>query len=461
MNAAALDLDVLRQHQLAVRTDAASLQDYGRDWTRHWTPAPAAIVFPHDLAQVQFLVQWANDQRVALVPSGGRTGLSGGAVAYQGELVVSMEKMNRLSDFDPIERTVRCEAGVVTQVLQQFAKDQGLYYPVDFAARGSSHMGGNIATNAGGIKVLRYGLTRDWVMGLTVVTGRGDVLELNRGLVKNATGYDLRHLFIGSEGTLGLIVDATIKLAPAPPELAVMVFAVPNLAALMTVFAAAHRALPLQAFEFFSDLALNQVLAKGLPRPFETEAPYYALVEFEVTDAAMTDRAMALFEELAEQEQVLDGVLSQNHTQAAQLWQLREDITESIAAFTPYKNDIALRVSRVAAFLEAADALFARLYPDLAVIWFGHIGDGNLHISVLKPAELSKDAFEHRCHGASEQLFALIQQFGGTISAEHGVGLLKKPFLHYTRSPTELAYLRAIRQAFDPNGILNPGKLFD
>ncbi len=461
MNVVAIDLEILHRQQLTVRTDASSLAQYGRDWTRHWTPQPTAIVFPQTLEQIQFLVKWANEQRVALVPSGGRTGLSGGAVAYQGEIVVSLEKMNRILDFDPIERTVRCEAGVITEVLQQFAKEKGLYYPVDFAARGSSQIGGNIATNAGGIKVLRYGLTRDWVTDLTVVTGTGDCLHLNRGLIKNATGYDLRHLFIGSEGTLGIIVEATIKLTLPPPELAVMVFAVPSLNALTQVFQITQKTLPLQAFEFFSDKALNHVLAKGLMRPFETETPYYALVEFEVHDPSTTDKAMALFEQLAEAEHVLDGVLSQNQTQAAQLWQLREDITESIAVFTPYKNDIALRIKQIPAFLDQADGLFNRLYPDFEVIWFGHIGDGNLHISVLKPQSVDQATFEHRCHEASNQLFELLEQFGGTISAEHGVGLLKKPFLHYTRPPTEIAYLQAIRRAFDPNGILNPGKLFD
>ncbi|MEE4376629.1 MAG: FAD-binding oxidoreductase, partial [Candidatus Competibacteraceae bacterium] len=212
-----------------IRTDTDSLLYYGQDWTRWYTPQPLAIVFPDSVEQVQLLVKYANEHRLGLVPSGGRTGLSGAAVATAGELVVSFERMNRILDFDPIDRSVTCEPGVITEALQNYAHERGLYYPVDFAARGSSHIGGNIATNAGGIKVIRYGLTRDWVMGLKVVTGKGDVLDLNKGLVKNASGYDLRHLFIGSEGTLGLIVEATIKLTSPPRENSVMLLGVPVL----------------------------------------------------------------------------------------------------------------------------------------------------------------------------------------------------------------------------------------
>ena len=219
----------------ALRIDAQTLQHYGRDWTRTHEPDPLAVVFPTNTQQVQKLVKIANRFGLGLVPSGGRTGLSGGAMASAGEVVVSFERMNKLRDFNATDRTVLCEAGVITQTLQQFASDQKLYYPVDFASSGSSQIGGNIATNAGGIKVIRYGLTRDWVAGLKVVTGKGDVLEFNKGLVKNATGYDLRHLFIGSEGTLGFVTEATMRLTQPPQNLTVMVLAVSNFDSLMPV----------------------------------------------------------------------------------------------------------------------------------------------------------------------------------------------------------------------------------
>ena len=444
-----------------VRTDPDSALTYGRDWTRLHTPNPLAVVLPGRIEQVQQLVRYANEHRLPLVPSGGRTGLSGAAVACQGEIVVSLERLNRILDFDPVDRSVTCQAGVVTEVVQNFARDHGLYYPVDFASRGSSQIGGNIATNAGGIKVIRYGLTRDWVTGLKVVTGRGDLLDLNRGLIKNATGYDLRHLFIGSEGTLGLIVEATLKLARPLREPSVLVLGVPDLNGIMAIYDLFRRKLELTAFEFFSELALRHVLNKGLHRPFDSETPYYVLIEFENPASLHTDEALALFEQCAEQGWLADGVISQSEAQAKELWRLREDISESIAEHQPYKNDIAVRIARVPALLAEMDELLQREYPDFEVLWYGHIGDGNLHINILKPADRESAAFAKQCGTVSEHLFEALQRYGGSISAEHGVGLTKKPYLHYTRDEAEISYLRAIKQVFDPQGIMNPGKIFD
>jgi FAD/FMN-containing dehydrogenase len=444
-----------------VRTDLDSGLNYGRDWTRLYAPNPLAVVLPGSVEQVRQLVRYANEHRLPLVPSGGRTGLSGAAVACRGEIVVSLERLNRILDFDPVDRSVTCQAGVVTEVVQNFAREQGLYYPVDFASRGSSQIGGNIATNAGGIKVVRYGLTRDWVTGLKVITGRGDLLDLNRGLIKNASGYDLRHLFIGSEGTLGIIVEATLKLTRPLHEPSVMVLGVPDLNGIMAIYGLFRSKLELSAFEFFSELALRYVLRKGLHRPFDSETPYYVLIEFENPEGLHTEEALALFENCAEQGWLTDGVISQSESQAKELWRLREDISESISEHQPYKNDIAVRVSRVPALLVEIDELLAREYPDFEVLWYGHIGDGNLHINILKPANMEPATFAKQCGTVSEHLFEALRRHGGSISAEHGVGLTKKPYLHYTRDQTEIGYLRAIKQVFDPNGIMNPGKIFD
>jgi FAD/FMN-containing dehydrogenase len=443
-----------------VATDADSLARYGLDWTRYYQPAPSAVVFPETLDEVVAVVQWANREQVALVPSGGRTGLSGGAVARQGEVVVSFDRMKAISDFDPVARTVRCQAGVITESLQQFATEHGLYYPVDFASRGSSQIGGNIATNAGGIKVVRYGMTREWVAGLTVVTGQGEVLRLNNGLAKNNTGYDLRHLFVGSEGTLGFIVDATLRLARQPAEQAVMVLAVSQLADIMKLFHAFRERLDLNAFEFFSEKAMRHVLARGhVKRPFDGEAEYYVLLEFEKLAATTEEVALAVFEACAEQGWLVDGVLSQSDTQAKDLWRLREDISESITPYKPYKNDIAVTVSQVPAFIGRLDALLSREYPDFEVLWYGHIGDGNLHINVLKPDSLELDDFRRACEQVNEHVFGLVREFGGSMSAEHGVGLLKRDYLDVTRSAEEIALMRSIKAVFDPNGVMNPGKL--
>ena len=392
------------------------------------------------------------------MPSGGRTGLSGGAVASRGEVVVSFDRMNRILGFEPADRLVRCQAGVVTQALQAFAEQQGLSYPVDFASAGSSQIGGNVATNAGGIKVIRYGLTRDWVAGLTVVTGTGEVLKLNRGLVKNATGYDLRHLFIGSEGTLGFVVEVELRLSDAPAPSRVMVLGLDRFADILKVLPEFQTRLKLSAFEFFSDLALGKVVAhRALPAPLASPTAFYALLEF---DAASEDAALAAFEAALDRGWVSDGVISQSDAQAESLWALREGITESIAPYTPYKNDLAVRISDVPGFLADVDREVAASYPDLEICWFGHIGDGNLHLNVLKPPDLAMDAFYARCHAISPRLFELVRQRGGSISAEHGVGLLKRDFLSYSRSSAEIDIMRAVKRVLDPNGVMNPGKLF-
>lgn len=445
-----------------VLTDAADLESYGKDWTRIYAPNPVAIVLPKTTEQVQALVRFANENRVALVPSGGRTGLSAGAVAANGEVVIAFDNMNQILDFSASDRLVRCQAGVVTEQLQNFAEENGLYYPVDFASAGSSQLGGNISTNAGGIKVIRYGMSRDWVAGLKVVTGKGDILDLNKDLEKNNTGYDLRHLFIGAEGTLGFITEATMKLSRQPDNLTVLVLGLNDLSNTMDVLKTFQGGLDLTAYEFFSHQAMGHVLAHGqVPAPFETEAPYYALLEFEATSDQVMEDAMSLFEQCMENGWVLDGVISQSETQAQNLWQLRERISESIAPRTPYKNDISVVVSKVPGFLQEIDELVAEQYPDFEIIWFGHIGDGNLHLNILKPEDMAKEDFFEKCQQVNKWVFEIVEKYQGSVSAEHGVGMTKKPYLQYTRSEAEIAYLRGIKQVFDPNGIINPGKIFD
>jgi glycolate oxidase subunit GlcD len=445
-----------------VLTDPADLESYGKDWTRIYAPNPLAIVLPKTTEQVQALVRFANENGVALVPSGGRTGLSAGAVAANGEVVVAFDNMNQILDFSASDRLVRCQAGVVTEQLQNFAEENNLYYPVDFASAGSSQLGGNLSTTAGGIKVIRYGMSRDWVAGLKVVTGKGDILDLNKDLAKNNTGYDLRHLFIGAEGTLGFITEATMKLSRQPDNLTVLVLGLNDLGNTMDVLKTFQGGLDLTAYEFFSHQAMGHVLAHGqVQAPFETEAPYYALLEFEATSDQVMDAAMNLFEQCMENGWVLDGVISQSETQAQNLWQLRERISESIAPRTPYKNDISVVVSKVPGFLQEIDELVAEHYPDFEIIWFGHIGDGNLHLNILKPEDMAKEDFFEKCQQVNKWVFEIVEKYQGSVSAEHGVGMTKKPYLQYTRSEAEIAYLRGIKQVFDPNGIINPGKIFD
>ena len=441
-------------------SDDGAKQIYGLDWTRFYSPAPLCVVFPKSIEIVQALVLFASKNGISLVPSGGRTGLSGGAVARNGEVVVSFEKMNQVLEFDAIDQVVTVQPGVVTEALQQFADEQGLFYPVDFASAGSSQIGGNLATNAGGIKVLQYGLTRDWVVGLKVVTGAGELLDLNRSLIKNATGYDFRHLFIGSEGTLGFIVEASMKLARKPENLTVVLLAVPDMTNVISVMTQFRANVELTAFEFFSDKALEHVLAHSeLSRPFTEPSAFYALIEFDQRNSAVMDAALGAFESCVEAGIAVDGVISQSEQQRKDIWRYREDISEAITPHTPYKNDVSVRVSKVSEFLKAVDVTVASAYPEFEIVWFGHIGDGNLHLNILKPADWPLDRFKRECEAVSEQVMKLVQRCAGSISAEHGVGLLKRDQLKYSRSAEEIALMKSMKRIFDPAGIMNPGKL--
>jgi len=436
--------------------DANDLQVYGQDWTRFNQVDAACVLFPKTVEQVQALVKLANKHDFKLIPSGGRTGYSGGAVASKHEYVLSLEKMRQILEFNADDSQVTVQAGVVTEQLHNYAEEKGLFYPVDFASSGSSQIGGNIATNAGGIRVLRYGMTREYVAGLKVVTPTGEILNLNRGLIKNATGYDLRHLMIGSEGTLGIIVEATMQLVKPQPEQSVMLLALDSLDSVMRVFSLAKKELNLSAYEFFTDIALKHVCQhRELDKPFDEAATCYVLCEFDSDEEAL----MQVFEQGMEAGDIIDGVISQSLDQAEQFWQYREGISESIAHYSPYKNDISVKVSLVPEFMNQLDVLVQKHYPQFELVWFGHIGDGNLHLNIIKPEDMSIDDFKVECETVNKHVYGLIQEMSGSISAEHGVGMIKKPYLGYSRSPEEIDLLKGIKKVFDPNNILNPGKL--
>jgi len=448
--------------QQRVKTDIESLQIWGCDHTRHFTPDPLAIVFPDSTEQVQQLVQLANKLHFSITPSGGRTGLSAGAVAANGEVVISMDKMNKIIRFYAADRMVRLQAGVITKQLQDFALEHTLFFPVDLAASGSSHIGGNISTNAGGIKVIRYGMTRNWILGLTVVTGNGDILKLNKGMIKNATGYAIQHLFIGGEGTLGLVTEADIRLDRIPQNLQVLVFGVPEFSAIMSILNAFQKEIDLTAFEFFDHLVMQKVIEySDIQPPFASECPYYILLEFESPYAPILNKALQIFETCMEQGLIVDGVISQSIEQARNLWRLREDISEACSAYVPYKLDISVLITHIEDFIKEIEIFFKEHYPDWQICWFGHIGDGNLHLSLLKPAYLGKDSFYQQCKVAAKTIFSLVHKYDGAISAEHGVGMTKKPYLNYSRTQKEIDYMRALKSIFDQKGIMNPGKIFD
>ncbi|MCB9591335.1 MAG: FAD-binding oxidoreductase [Sandaracinaceae bacterium] len=445
---------------LPVETDPDALATYGRDWTRVYDPAPSAVVFPRSTAEVSAVLAICHRHGVAVVPSGGRTGLAGGAVAKDGELVLSLERMRAIGPVDTIGGTVHVEAGAITEAVHQAVEEHDLSWPIDFASKGSSHVGGNIATNAGGVKVIRYGLTRQWVLGLTVVLADGTVLDLDAALEKNNTGVDLRQLFIGSEGTLGVITEATLKLARAPGHLDVFFFGVDSLAGVLRVFEAARKGpFVISAFEMLTDRCLARLERhRGLRSPLEADAPCFVLLEVEAHDRDALD---AWLESVVERELVLDGVLAAGLEQARSLWTLREGISESLSATgLPHKNDVALPIAALTDFCRELEEVFEARYPGWEICLFGHIGDGNLHINVMKPDDMGKEAFLERVHEADRSIFELVAKHHGSISAEHGIGLLKRDGLGYSRSAPEIAVMRAMKAALDPKGILNPGKVF-
>jgi len=452
--------DLLGKDQ--IKDDPDSLSIYGSDWTRMYEPNPIAIAFPKSIEQAKELVLFANEHTLPIVPSGGRTGLSGAACATHQELVVSFERMNKILSINPYDQTITCEPGVINENLQNYAAEHQLFYPISLASRGSCTIGGNIATNAGGIHVIRYGATRLWVAGLKVITGEGKFLDLNHGLKKNSTGYDLRQFFVGSEGTLGLIVEATMRVTTPPHPRNVMILGIPDFNCMLYLLELSKQQLTLTAFEAFTEKSLKYVMEHSkVQRPFEQATPYYLLIEFENPNETAMAQAMDLFEKGTNNGWIKDGVISQNDTQAKQLWALRENITVSLATYSPFKHDLSVNPSVLPEFIHTAETMLNEKLPGIEVIWFGHVGDGNVHINILKPDNISKVDFVKQCHPANEALFQLIKEFHGSISAEHGIGLLKKPYLKYSRSDEEIATMRKIKNSLDPKNIMNPGKIFD
>lgn len=462
-----LNSEIVRRFPADFMTVAPEdLAEYGRDWTRVYDPAPAAIVFPRTTDEVAAFLRLCSEHGVAVVPSGGRTGLSGGAVAANGEVVLSLARMNKIFPVDLLSSTVRAQAGAITQAVHEHCAPLGLTWPIDFASKGSSHVGGNISTNAGGQRVIRYGLTRNWVNGLQVVTIGGDILELNGSLQKNNTGMELSQLFIGTEGTLGIITEATLRLTSLPIRTELFFFATSSLAASLELLKHTKLNGPftILTFEYLTNDCLESVLKFSQRKsPFVSAAHSYILLEVECVESAEQKQKLDEWMQIAlENDLIVDGVLAHSHEERNDLWALRELVSESLAAQgLVYKNDIALPIAKLDEFATEMQALLSRNYPHLKLFLFGHLGDGNFHVNFLKPPQMEKSEFLDICHAADTEMFETVRKFGGSVSAEHGIGLLKKAALSYSRTPAELAIFRQIKKALDPQNLLNPGKIFD
>ncbi len=444
------------------KMDKVTFDSFGLDRTKVYQANYEILVFPESTEDVAKIVGYAYQNNLSIVPSGGRTGYAGGAVAKNGEIVISLSKMNQVMDFDPFLGTLHIQAGMITKNLHSEAEERGFYFPVDFAATGSSHIGGNIATNAGGVRVVRYGLIRDWILGLTVVTGKGEVMRFNGEILKNNTGYDLKHLFIGSEGTLGIITEAVVKLTKPPKDIRVIFLAVEEYSHILNIFKETHEhSLPLLAFEFLTEYCLEKVKHHlQVPEPFSSPSPYYVLMEYELSSESDEEKLFAILESITEKGYIVDGSVAQNTRQNQTFWKYREGISESLSlSHTVHKNDISLPLRNMEEFLIDMNSLLEKKYSDFEIALFGHIGDGNLHLNIVKPDGISDQEFFQKCKEVDPEMFSLIQKHKGSISAEHGIGLLKKDYLEFSRSNAELEAMKGIKAVFDPKGILNPGKV--
>ena len=441
--------------------DKDSIEEYGQDRTKFHQVKSQAIVFPRTSSDLSKVLAFCNEQNISVVPSGGRTGLAGAAVAKDNELVISLSKMNKIIEIDDIGSTIEVEAGVTVEDIQNACKEKDLFFPLDFAAKGSAQIGGCIATNAGGIKVIKYGMTRDLVLGLEVVLMDGTVLDLNRKLIKDNSGYPLTQLFIGSEGTLGIITKASLKCVSPIHESSLGLFAVDEfdkIPGVLKIFR--ESGYDLLSFEFLSEACKDTVLnhVPTVDYPFEESYPYFVLVELEASDNSLEE----IMEELAEEDLILDATIASSSKEIENIWAMREDISESISmSGNVYKNDVSVPVSDLVNFIPDLEKIVKEKYADFDLLLFGHIGDGNIHINILDRSGQERNKFKEKLANLDSEMYQLIKAHEGSVSAEHGIGLLKKEGLKIQRSELEINIMQGLKEIFDKKNLLNPGKIFD
>ena len=438
------------------------------DWRKRFCGRALAVVRPGSTAEVAAVVRACATHGVGIVAQGGNTGLVGASVpdASGTQVLLSLRRMNRIRQIDAANMTLTAEAGCILQTAQEAVAAQGLLFPLSLAAEGSCTLGGNLATNAGGTQVLRFGNARDLCLGLEVVTAGGEVWEGLSGLRKDNTGYSLRDLFIGSEGTLGIITAATLKLFPQPAALMTAWAAVPSLEAAVSLLQLAQSRLGpgLTGFEVMNafSLALVGRHVAQLTQPLAA-SPWMVLLEQSDTEGEAHARALfeGLLETALEAVLITDAAVAENLQQSNALWHLREAIPMAQAQEgLNIKHDISLPISRIAAFVAGTDAALAQAFPGVRMVDFGHLGDGNLHYNVQAPEGVQPDDFLRRCEAQVNALvYDAVTVHGGSISAEHGIGSLKREALARHKSPVALQLMRAVKQALDPLNIMNPGRL--
>jgi FAD/FMN-containing dehydrogenase len=445
-------------------TDTADIAPYLTEERDLFHGKSPLVLRPGSTAEVSEICKLASAHRIALVPQGGNTGLVGGQTPHNGEVVVSMRRLDKIRDVDASSNTMTCEAGVVLQVAQQRARDVDRLFPLSLAAEGSCTIGGNLSTNAGGTAALAYGVAREMALGLEVVLADGRILNLLSKLKKDNTGYDLRNLFIGAEGTLGIITAATLKLFPKPRaiETAYVGLKSPAQALKLLSISQNEAAGSLTSFELLADIAVDFSIRHGIDirDPLQSKHPWYVLMEL----SSSRDDARAALESILAQGMeegiVDDAVIAANLSQRAAFWKLRDEMS---GAQKPeggsIKHDISVPVAAVPALIEEANAAVVKLIPGSRPVPFGHLGDGNIHYNVSQPIGGKPEDFLARWHEVNEVVFAIVLQMGGSISAEHGIGVLKRDELPDVKDKVAVELMRSIKAMLDPLGIMNPGKV--
>lgn len=436
-------------------------QRYRVDIMEKYSSKPGWLVRPESTEQVSAIMRAASKAGIPVTVIGGQSGTSGGAVPSDGGLALSLERMNQVQEIDTLSMTMTVEAGCILQLAQEAAEEQGAFLPVDLGARGSAMIGGVIGTNAGGNRVVRWGMMRDMVIGLEAVLADGTIVSSLTKMLKDNAGYHWKHLLVGSEGTLGIVTRAVLRLRPLPTTRQTALIAAKSFEDMITVMRRLERGLSgqLSSFELMWDefyQALSGAQLKQRPRPMPTGHAIYALVEAmggnETLDTELFTGALS---GLMEEGLIEDAVIAQSGRERDGLWALRDDLVEGLASMQPFISyDVSMAIADMPAFVAAASKALKQAYPDIRIMFYGHAGDGNLHanVSIGRLDEEVKRGF-------NDIVFGAVRDVGGSISAEHGIGMDRMPWLSWTRSDSELALMRSIKQAIDPKHILNPGKL--
>ncbi len=445
-------------------TDPAQMTAYMTEWREIWTGKSPLVLRPSSTEEVSKILAIAYETLTAIVPQSGNTGLVGGQIPYEtgDEVVLSLDRMTRIRAVDLINNSITVDAGVTLKAVQDEAEKVERFFPLSLESEGSCRIGGNLSTNAGGLGVLAYGNARDLCLGLEVVLADGRIWNGLKSLRKDNTGYDLKNLFIGAEGTLGVITAAVLKLFPHPSDRATAFVALPSVKAALDLLALARQrsSSRVTAIELFPRNGFEFTIKHFQVRdPFAEAAPWYVLIELSGSGDLNT-LLTEILGEAAEQGIVLDAAIAQSEAQRKDIWFIRQAIVEvQKREGGSIKHDISVPISELPAFVEAGLAAILAFMPDARPMPFGHIGDGNLHFNVSQPVGMDKDAFLDQWHAMNDVVFAVVLAHGGSISAEHGIGRLKRDMMSKIKSPVELQMMRDVKQMFDPKGILNPNKV--